>query len=464
MEEMDTTEAVGISNLFLLVPLLCVVSIACCMLILPGFVKTRVFVLIFYVSWLILGCALIAVNMCIWRNNTRSIPIYGDIVSRIWAVYHITLYLTVSCFNKFVWNITKPAPSLRVYDARTEYNRIDAFICIGLSVLWSPIILISNPGRYTVLEDLGPWILGFRSLIGFFANVVPMGMATLASVVFSILTSLNLSRSRQWKHGSAILGPTEPHQRLYRDLGTSLVWRYWILSVIGVVETIFGFLWSLYPWLRGLDIRVETQHWYTIFELKNNIRQLPLVYSSKRREITESGTQTALEVYLITLPLIGIQLFLLFGLGSEARQRYRSWLSTLCELLAFPKAYRWLERHVRRVQWRRGWAAGPNPENFTPFRPDDIAMEPYIATMPPRNEGHPSIRKVTDPRPIPVAAPRSSKRSQLRNSEALPSGPSERWRTFHKIRVETPPTSLDNGGRIMRKEPLPPSLVPMTRR
>ncbi|KAG8821236.1 hypothetical protein FRC19_008095 [Serendipita sp. 401] len=321
------------------------------------------------------------------------------------------------------------------------------------------VLMHLYPGRYQILEDLGPWFLGVPSLISFITSVIPMGIATLASIVFSTLTSLNLSRSRHWKCDTANL---EPHQRIYRDLGTSLVWKYWLLSSIGVIETTLGFLWSLHPWFEGPFRAGESRPWYTIFEPGNNILQLPLVYYTNRGALREAGKRN-LEVFLITLPLIGIQLFLLFGLGSGARQKYYSWLWALYESLAVPKVYRWLGRQVRRVQWRRGWAAGPSPENFTPFRPDDIAMEPYIIAMPSRDEGHSSSHKLTPPRPIPISAPRSSKRSQMDHNEALPAGPSERWRSFHKDRIELPPPSLPNEGRAMRKQPLPPSLVPMAR-
>ncbi|KAG8770226.1 hypothetical protein FRC15_004185 [Serendipita sp. 397] len=133
-------------EIFPAVPVLCIISIICCLLLVPGFMKTRVFALTFYVWWLILGSTLILVNTCIWRGNTRNIPIYADIVAHIWGIYCLTLYAAMLCVNKLIWTISRPAPSVKVYDSRLRMNRIDILVCVGLPLLLSPMPLRVSEG------------------------------------------------------------------------------------------------------------------------------------------------------------------------------------------------------------------------------------------------------------------------------------------------------------------------------
>ncbi|KAG8853484.1 a-factor receptor [Serendipita sp. 411] len=460
MERADDND-IGYSNLFPSVPFLCAVSITCCMLILPGFVKTRVFILAFYVLWLVLGYLLILINMCIWRNNTRNIRVYSDIVARIWDVYPSALYVCIFCFNKFVWNMTRPEPSRKIYDEHTGTNRFDAFICIGFPLLWSPISLICSSGRYTIVEDLGPWPTSSISLASFFVDIVPIGLATMASAVFSVLTASNILRSQEGKrYGTHIRSSAN-----YRELESTMVMKYLILSFIGVTETIFGFLWSLGRWLH------EDQPWYKTLAL--DIRQVPLIYTTTRHDLLWHLDTSTIKGFLISLPLAGIQLFLLFGLGFEARQTYRSWLWTFVKFLKLPTIYGWTRRQAKRFTKLRV-TENQNPENFTPFQPGDITLEPRTSILPPNNNSHAAPRKGI-PVSLPAPIPKSFKRSQLRDNQRLPATSSERWRTFRKemitpdpmlpgIYEESPPLSTQNGWRVMRKEPLPLSVIPMARK
>ncbi|KAG8848578.1 a-factor receptor [Serendipita sp. 411] len=435
MEELDDNPS-GFSDLFPFVPLLCVASIICCTLILPSFVKTRVFILNFYVLWLIFGCALIAVNMCIWRNNIRDIPIYCDFVARVLDIYPITLYLSISCFNKFVWNMTKPEPSRKIYDTHTHNNRLDAFICMGFSLLWLPICIIGSPGRYAINEDIGPWPVGRMTVVSFLVHIIPLGSATMASVVFSILTALNISRSRTGKR----YGPLIRSSPKYRDLERSRLLKYLMVSVIGVVENILGFIWSLQLWFHHFEEEIP---WYATFT--SSMQQMPLVYKARRHDLTRQSA-LVMKGFLIALPLVGIQLFLLFGLGSEARQMYRSRLWTLAEFLKAPVIYKWLKKQGKIFMRPR---VTNSPEIFTPFEPNDIALEPCTAILSRNDYRAPSRKAILVSEPPLILT--SSKRSQLRNTQPLPINSSERWRTFHKNQIPSYPVATGT----YRKPPPP---------
>ncbi|KAG8769748.1 hypothetical protein FRC15_004387 [Serendipita sp. 397] len=146
------------SVIFPTVPILSATSIILCLLILPRFWKTRIFAVVYHICWLIAGNALLLINTSIWRGNVRSIPIYCDIAAIFWSGYSRTLYMCILCVNKFIWTISKPAPSVRVYDGRKRTNVIDAFICVVLPLLFYPFgkLLFANGGPLATLIIYGP--------------------------------------------------------------------------------------------------------------------------------------------------------------------------------------------------------------------------------------------------------------------------------------------------------------------
>ncbi|KAG9054473.1 hypothetical protein FS842_005012 [Serendipita sp. 407] len=196
---MDTAERptpVGFSDLFPILPLFSVLSFVCCMLVLPGFIKTRVLALTTYTLWLALGNLIICINTCVWRNNTRNIPIYSDFVAHLWANYTNIIYLNIFCFHKFVWNITKPHSSRKFYDNRIKYNRLDVFMTTILPILWMPVVLVTLNGRYIIIEDLGPLYIVSKSLETILIRCVPTLLITIASVWVVVLTMINIWHAR----------------------------------------------------------------------------------------------------------------------------------------------------------------------------------------------------------------------------------------------------------------------------
>ncbi|KAG8840984.1 hypothetical protein FRB91_005474, partial [Serendipita sp. 411] len=113
------------------------------------------------------------------------------LVARIMQVYSITLYISVFCFAKFTWIITRPAASRKVIDKRLRHNYIDAFLCIGVPLLWSPLLIATTRGRYMIVEDLGPFHIDRPSVEGFLINTTPLALTTMASVYFN--SKLHLS-------------------------------------------------------------------------------------------------------------------------------------------------------------------------------------------------------------------------------------------------------------------------------
>ncbi|KAG8752331.1 a-factor receptor [Serendipita sp. 396] len=425
----------GLSGLFPGAPILCFLSFLCCMLLLPGFIKTRVFTLIFSVVWIGFGCLIIGVNMCIWRNNTRDAPIYADIVARVIHVYQLVLYLCALCFVKFTWNITRPASSLKVIDQRKRYNKIDAFICIGIPLLWFPFLIIASSGRYIIAEDIGPLPAEQPSLGAFLSRTVPMAVTTVASMYFSVLTCVNLWHTRQFRSQGDSTGMETPRQPLYRPLSTLQIWRYAGISLLNMTGMTFGSLWALLPPIiyRNEIVDDKGRPWYTSFDIRNNLKQLSLTSITHREEIDKWDNLVG---FIISVPVNGILFFLMFGLGSDTIGIYRIYLDSLR-----PKG---IQKYIPRIPWP---SRRPSDlENFITFQPDDIVLEPLPPPVQTAGKFHLAARREPIPLPlaIPPPSPISPHHARPITSKILPISPLERARTFHK-------------------EPIPVRLLPINR-
>ncbi|KAG8756221.1 a-factor receptor [Serendipita sp. 396] len=431
MDIEQTPAALGLSPLFPAVPILCFLSFLCCMLLLPGIVKTRIFALIFYVAWLCLGNLLIGVNMCIWRKRTFNAPIYADIVARILHVYPITLYLSTFCFGKFTWNITRPSSSLKVIDKRRRYNYIDAFLCVGIPLLWSPLLLTATRGRYRIVEDVGPVPNNEPSLQSFFIEIVPLGFIAAASVYHSFLTASNIWHARRSDSTLDVTGLGASERAPYRKLSNLQALRYFALVTIHLVGMPFGFLWALMPLIiyRHELLDGEGRPWYLVFSIRDNMRQLPLVYTFHREQM---GFWNPFAGFLFAIPISGILFFLLFGLGSDILGIYGVWLNSLRSRISGTVSS--IQKFSGNILWPTREPSSPNVlEHITPFQPDDIALASYPSPVRKTAKGHLAQSElVPPPTAIQLLSPTSPPHGHSTVDQVSLVSPSESSRTFRK--------------------------------
>ncbi|KAG8756222.1 hypothetical protein FRC14_003269 [Serendipita sp. 396] len=449
MDDVGQTPAtLGLSPLFPAVPILSFLSFFCCIILLPGIIKTRIFALIFYVLWVALGSILIAVNMCIWRNRVFDAPIYSDIAARIIHVYPITLYLSVLCCGKFTCNITRPSSLLKIVDKRRRYNYVDAFLCIGIPLLWSPLLMTATRGRYRIVEDLGPVPTDEPSLQSFFTQTVPLGLIAAASVYYSLLTASNIWRARRYGSTLDATGLGAPEQTPYRKLSNRQALRYLSIVIAHLVGMPFGFLWTLIPLIINQHelLDEEGRPWYVLFNIRDNLRQLPLVHTSHREHL---GHWSHFVGFLIAIPINGILFFLMFGLGSDILGVHRVWLDSLG--LKISDAISSIQKFGINILWPKRESSSSNVlENITPFPLDDIALGSF---PPPVRKTAKGRLAQSDLVPPPSAIQLLSPTSPLHEHSAMdrlsPISPLGRSRTFRKEPIPArllPINKLDNYG------------------
>ncbi|KAG8786490.1 a-factor receptor, partial [Serendipita sp. 397] len=387
----------GISVIFPAVPILSVLSIILCLLILPGFWKTRIFAVVYYICWLIAGNGLLLINTCIWRGNVRNIPIYCDIAALFWTAYPKALYMCILCVNKFIWTISKPAPSIRVYDGRKRTNIIDACLCIGFPIVSLPLSVLLSVERYAVIEDIGPWATSFMCIDGFLLHVFPIASASVIIIGFSSLSCYNF-----WHSGRGQSLPDCDHelQNQHRLLSTSQRWKYTLMSVVTITCTTYGALWVAVPFVRvALEDSIQ---WYKTVGITSN-RLAYQEIAIWTRALLESDGQIMKQHFTgfaYTLPFIGIQLFLFFGLGSEVRKTYVGWFRDFFRLHSNKRSFAWLKGLIGiaiRGATQLGILAGNlklkrrqlqvDANTFTPFQKEDIVLNdlsaPWHSTIAP---------------------------------------------------------------------------------
>jgi hypothetical protein len=73
------TEAVGLSYLYPVVPIMNVLAMVSLLLLFPGFWKTRIVALVAPVGWIFLGNLLYFIGMIYWRGHTNDALVLASI-------------------------------------------------------------------------------------------------------------------------------------------------------------------------------------------------------------------------------------------------------------------------------------------------------------------------------------------------------------------------------------------------
>ncbi|KAG8861641.1 a-factor receptor [Serendipita sp. 411] len=448
MEEVETVVAGGYSHLFPAVPILAVISTTCCLLILRSFIKTHVFAIFWYLYWIALGNVLLLINTCIWRGNVRNIPVYSDIVSRIWQIYALEIYLSILCLNKFIWTISRPAPSVKVYDTRRRINRIDAAIVFGIPLVMSPLFFFISGGRYLIIEDFGPWPFVTTSIETFLVMMVPTFVAGVISITFSCLSCYNFWRARRLH---LMLDETSNFQQS-RILSRSQAYKYTCVSIYSVISVLFGLVWILLPWFEDIPHGYRNLPWYSIMSLQHNLHGYKEVYFRSRNRVDQlsAPVRRNLVGFAFTLPLAGFQIFLCFGLGHESRKIYVDWLKCFMRYLQGSRLYGLIKRLVTKVvRWRRSQA---DPNNFTPFLVHDILLEDLWSPI--KGNG---LSKA-DPHAFPTFPPPSYTTLSPHDAYAAPLSPLKvinRNSRFNQHQESTAPTAPVHSSKL--PSPISPS-------
>ncbi|KAG8821758.1 a-factor receptor [Serendipita sp. 401] len=375
----------GISVVFPAVPILSAISIVLCLPILPGFWKTRIFAVVYYLCWLIVGNGLLLVNTCIWQGNVRNIPIYSDFVAIFWSGYSRALSMCILCVSKFIWTISKPAPLVRVYDERRRTNIIDACLCVGIPLLllaFSAAFLFT--GRYILVEDLGPWPVFPMSIFSFSIDTLPIVLGSIGSTGFSCLSCYNFWRSRleQPSPGCSITCQSQ-----HRSLSTSQYWRHMLMCLSIIIGSIYGAVWITLPYISHILEHPHPNTWYRTFGITSNKLAYRQIYIWAREAWEPDGhvLKRNLIGFAYTLPFIGIQLSMFFGFGYEVRKTYIGWFQAFIQSKFSMRVSSWSKGLVAiairartqlgtLVSWPRG--RGQVESNvFTPFQAEDIVLE-----------------------------------------------------------------------------------------
>ncbi|KAG8828596.1 hypothetical protein FRC17_007473 [Serendipita sp. 399] len=152
-------------------------------------------------------------------------------------------------------------------------------------------------------------------------------------------------------------------------------WRYTLISLITVCSVTYGAIWVTLPYIGAAFEPSDKPRWYAVIgmvENKNRYKEFGVV---RRLGIEEFGGIRNFVISLSTVPCIGIQLFLVFGLISEMRATYVEWICTLKNAIARLPTYvlpAW--RFLGRLKLRNDKSQA-NSYNFTTFQPNDILLE-----------------------------------------------------------------------------------------
>ncbi|KAG8835894.1 hypothetical protein FRC20_007163, partial [Serendipita sp. 405] len=203
------------------------------------------------------------------------------------------------------------------------------------------------------------------------------------------------------------------------------VMKYMALSIWTLISVIFGCIWAFRP------ILLAPSRWYAKPDIRGNIRQLPLIYTTTRYEVDLNNAVNR-KLFFISIPVMGIVIFVSFGLGPEALKAYHSWLQTLSLLLKLPTLFNFLRIHTLRLGSLNQRVVPVDPEYFVPFESNDINLDPHPPADLPKASRRSSARTFSD---IPLKIQPSSHPAPLRDprlNRNPSNSPLEECRMHHK--------------------------------
>ncbi|KAG8818342.1 hypothetical protein FRC17_010872 [Serendipita sp. 399] len=288
-----------------------------------------------------------------------------------------------------------------------------------------------------IVEDIGPLPIDRPSWELFFSGVLPLGVITIISGTYSVLTGINLWRAHHCSTGSLTPPSTNlvslpiysPEHSPYRSLSTAQSIKYAVLAAVNIIGLLFGFLWAAVPWLNVEEMAAhyDSPRWNTLFDIRDNMKQLHLVFAVPRGEIEGWLNFTG---FLYSIPANGLLFFLLFGLHSGAFGIYCLWFQSLRQKSSNGTSS--FRRYGTKIPWRVENSLGrTGMDHVVPSQLDAIALESFPPPVQMRmkattSKGYPLDHSALAHLPSPT----SSHRATVHRSS--PTSPLERSRTFGK--------------------------------
>ncbi|KAG8828597.1 hypothetical protein FRC17_007474 [Serendipita sp. 399] len=201
-------------------------------------------------------------------------------------------------------------------------------------------------------------------------------------------------------------------QQLHRVLPSSQRWKYTLMSAFTICGGLYGAAHLAVPYAQASY--QSDRLWYKFISFISSDINYQHVFTWTKEEMNLTYPQVFEEhvVFAYSLPLIGILVFSLFGLGPEIRRVYVERMRALEILLTESRLSSWLKTQVSKVEWRRlyhrlissmlscvgrlndvriaiqgavvdRWPGRRqvDPNQFTPFRTDDIILDDFLAPL-----------------------------------------------------------------------------------
>ncbi|KAG8819360.1 hypothetical protein FRC17_010473 [Serendipita sp. 399] len=165
------------------------------------------------------------------------------------------------------------------------------------------------------------------------------------------------------------------HSRSHRSLSREKIRRYWMISVISTVLQGFGFSWMALCYIP--NTRSPYPVWYKYFDILENVRHLPLVNAIPAYDSNFQEYISAWNVPLLSTPVLGFVFFCLFALDSVEFSIESPWVEACIRHMKSLNPSNWFKGGTSASRNFDSGFSSDRSENFTPFRVDDILLEPY---------------------------------------------------------------------------------------
>ncbi|KAF8553273.1 STE3-domain-containing protein [Imleria badia] len=277
-----------------------------------------------YIIWVSVACLLEFIDSVVWRNNTLNLaPVWCDISSKILLGASVGVPAAGLCISRRLYVISCIKTAVKTRQDKRRAAILDSSIAFGIPILVMALHYVVQGHRFDILEGVGCYPVIYNTSLAYF--LVFMWPTLLGCIAFAF-SSLTLSTFYKRRFELSRLLST------HNSLNMSRYIRLMMLALSEMLCTVPISIYSVYIANKGVQIQPWVSWANTHYDF-SYVGQVPAVIW-----MTDPNFRLSVELTRWLFPASGLVFFLLFGLTSEARRKYRAACLRFAKFLGYKPA------------------------------------------------------------------------------------------------------------------------------
>ncbi|KAJ3754823.1 pheromone A receptor-domain-containing protein [Lentinula raphanica] len=270
-----------------------------------------------FMAWIGLACIILSINSFLWKDTISNLaPVWCDISSKLLVGSNAAIASVASCINIRLWLVASDRVRTLEVCARKNVFRIELLLGLGFPILEMIFQYLVQNRRFDIYEGFGCHAASDNVLLMYILLLAPQFLLGITSTTFFVLASANYRRV--YKYMLETQYSPAFHQRT--TLSASFL-GFLILGGLSIVCSVAYTAFVVYFSATADDTLGSFTLWQSWDLTHRNISEVNVYTEEEWRG--DMMTEVLLEANRWIFVGLAYLFFLVFGLTSEVRRRYR---------------------------------------------------------------------------------------------------------------------------------------------